>query len=339
MILSLNIMFMRVIGVAITTLIIAIILTNTAYADINKSVKINTKPQGATTILLVGKRRISIGTTPFLYKAKFHSNKSTLRINFDLNGYKSEIYKLRWTKKSVTIKLNKISFITKPKNIKNKKLRKLQKIIYSEIKPILNNFSQQQTSTGVRLTEGVKFLRIKNQVVLKVPLTTQTSRGLANQIWKDLVNTLIRPLSLKINDLIGDSAIQFDVILMSGKISITPKSKIIQHIDMICVGANILQNVYDSCANRMIDCVGGNCNSVCQPGYIMRETWNPCASREPVTRLEHAIDASIDLTSVKSLIRYKLMSSNVNNIADNNKLFKAIDIKSITAKGNITKAN
>ncbi len=337
--LSLNVMFVRVISIAMTTLVIVITLTNAAYADINKLIKINTKPQGATTILLLGKRRISIGTTPFLYKAKFHSNKSILRINFDLNGYKSKIYKLSWPKKSVTIKLNKISFITEPKNIKNKKLRRLQKIIYSKILPILNNFSRQQTSTGVRLAKGVKFVRVKNQVVLKVPLIIQTNRGLANQIWKDLINTLIRPLSLKINNLIGDSAIQFDVVLMGKKINITPKSEIIQHVDMICVGANILQNVYDSCASRIIDCVGGNCNSVCQPGYIMKQTWNPCASREPVTRLEYTIDASIDLTSGKSLIRYKLMSSKVNNIADNNKLFKAIDITSITAKGNIRKAN
>jgi len=316
-------------GILLLLLFFAVLATET-NAAISKVITINTTPQGAQVTHLKGTRRIPVGISPVEFQAKFHSDKSALRIELNFNGYEKKVIKVKSIDDSINVPLEKQNIVANSKSIKDKKAKILQEKSEKTLKSIFAKFNFSENKSGVFIKDKVRFVKKNKKYLLKVPLSitdSKISNSLAKKIWGELFDPLIYPLSQALNKNLGQAYIQLDIASVKDDIEITAESQIETRVEMECVGGTISQYVYNACASSRTECSGGFCRSVCQPGSTMQQVWNACASRVPVTYTDHVIvtDATFDPT--EGLIRFDINTKEVIEVNDPNRLFQIINPK------------
>ena len=279
-----------------------------------------------------GNRRIPVGTSPAEFQANFHSDKSSLRIELNFNGYEIKVIKVKSNDDSINVPLEKQIIIANPKSIKDKKAKALQQKSENLLKSIFAKFNSSGHQSWVSVNNKIRFIKQKEKYLLKVSLgitDTKISSSIAKKIWGELFDPLVYPLSLALNKSLGQTYIQLDIVSINDDVQITTDSKIETRVEMECVGGMVSGHAYNACATSRYECSGGFCRTVCTPGQTVQQVWNSCASRMPVTYTDLVIETDAILDPSKGLIRFDINTNDVIRISNPIQLYKMIKPKVI----------
>lgn len=265
-------------------------LLDPAYSAIQKEIRIETVPPGAAVYLKTGNREKRIGTTPFKWAAKFHSDISIQKIIVRKNGYEIKTHKVRASEKQVSLQLTVIKFIPESSKLKSPRLRAIQEKINPVLQKYLLGWFGQIKDIEFQLIQPVQVIEQDGKTLLSFDLyldrismaskkgSRQGNKLLLKKLWTQFGNHVLQPLAKELPSSTPLSGIQLNLMFSKTGSRFGVKSRITTKVKVECRG-----------------------------GYytIGRQTYfNPCQTRVPVTYSKVVVDPQTKRVKKTYMVRF-----------------------------------
>ncbi len=270
-----------------------------------------------------GKKRTLLGTTPFEYQARFHSEISVLRIEVMKEGYKTLPTKLSAKQDEFTFRLLTRSSGLAAETVKDVRLRNIQK----RINPVIDSMIPLLIKEAGLGNDDVGLLRIAGmgtQAYLVVPLKLGKDKISAkvrretgifvNEIWEKAGSVLLGPLAAEIQKEGGLDGIVLNVDYSELKSTFQVNSRVETRVEMECQGGYVQKQVWDYCARRVqeveyyYDSSGHmqtrNAGTKCEGGMISKSVFDQCAFKAPITKSTVKSDPRTTISKDQYSVRY-----------------------------------
>lgn len=310
------------------SLIIILLAPTFSHSKVVKDISINSQPIGAKVFLLQGRKQTLIGTTPFIYKASFHSNISVIRMALSKSGYENHELKVSASQKTVNASLKPLPLIEDPASHKNPRHREIQKKVNAVIEPVIRELLEKPDLADIdsvdliKIKEGGSHLYIELSLsmtrpkdTLKDPVASQDEM-VAQKLWGQLGEALVLPVA--------------------------ETTRGVDDIDGILLEVRFNTQYTLFNVNHKVETTN---ETKCVPGYryelgsdfygnlTTRTIYEPCLHRKTETKTKVKFDPIVDRKKGKSIIRYFLPFEILAKRHPSEGLFEKISFVYTDAKG------
>ncbi len=277
--------------------------TQSAAAEIQKTLQLESEPSGARVYLLRGAQRVPLGVTPLDYAAEFHSEISVLRILFERPAFTPRTLEVSAKDDRVVARLESRSLVADPAAHRDEQTRRLQEKLNPMLKETLPTLLALRPELGADIADVVWVRRLSGALYLQVPLSVKTlgeknreagtspEPRLARQIWDSLGKEVAAGIRSRLPAGSGLSGIVIESQLDAVAMQFAVGSHMQTSVEMQCVGGYRQEFRQDSCAsyNR------GNCVA----GVKQFAVYEPCQTRIPVTKTEVKVNPTANTTRTR----------------------------------------
>jgi hypothetical protein len=273
--------------------------------------------------MIVGTKREPIGQTPLTYHAEFHSEISVLRFSARKPGYMAREFEITGNEDRAMIQLQERSFATSPAELNDPELRQTQEQMVVAIEKVVRDALQEQSPFEVDVARKIEVRRIDDRVYLVVPLTVghapadyhQVGAGNAQSfladLWSQIGEGFALPLVQAARKAKAINGIVLDVDYSHAQSGFGVSFRMESNIEMECQAGIKSQSAYDSCASREpVQTYNAQTHdwtssgSKCVGGTVIRQVYDPCVRKIPVTHTALVSDPKVSFAQAKSRVRY-----------------------------------
>ncbi|CAN5255340.1 hypothetical protein BH09PSE6_BH09PSE6_12570 [soil metagenome] len=278
-----------------------------AWAEVVRTLHLESTPSGAQVFLLTGGERKPIGTTPTSYEAEFHSEVSVLRFAFVRAGSAEMTLEVGADRDRVVATLKAASVVADAEKQPDPALRRQQEQITPAVTAVLRDGVVRRGGVEAALEGMASLQRIGTAVYLVVPVSLQMKAvngadadkgALAQQVWRDLASDLSSRLRSALPSAAGVNGIIVNTAIPSTGSSFAVNSRVEAKTELTCIPGTVM--VFSSCATMApvyeTSCYNGNCSTRqsgtrCAPGNTPQ--YSPCATKGPITKFAMKNDPQI----------------------------------------------
>lgn len=266
-----------------------------AGAQVVKSIRLESAPVGAQVFLLQGSdRKLVCAQTPCNWQADFHSERSVLRLSFELPAHEGATVQVSPERSRVkaSLKARKGSARTPVQSARLQQLQsKLMPAIAAVVRAGEANSTVSRASAPASLREigGHTYIYLPLKVGNLEPFIVDGKGSLVRAMWTSSgggYDALLKERFARegIDGTIVEATIGDPI---AGGFSVTGQAE--AETEMTCIPGTVM--VYTSCATQAptyeTSCYNGTCSTRqsgtrCAPGNAPQ--YNPCATRAPLTK-------------------------------------------------------
>ncbi len=268
--------------------VLLLLIPINASAAIQKEISFHATPDAVKVFQLKSTKKNLIGTTPFKYTVKFHSEQTQIRFLFEKPGYESQILEANIKKSKLRADLARKSILTDPDRYQSWELRNLQKQVNSSVDPVkLHAFLESNMVIDTIFVEE-RDKRVGLLIELSRPDGAKMSSKTLQQIWEKELHAFVNALrdQLSLPKGIDKVIIRVSANEIKRNFSVSHDTK----RETVCNGGFELKYITTG--------AGGQ--------YIRQ--WNPCLTKSTVEKTESTPVHS--QKNVKAVHEFLLTSSN-----------------------------
>jgi len=274
-----------------------------ADAEVERSVRIESKPSGARVTLLVGDRREPLGRTPLVHQAEFHSEQSVLRLELHRPDCEAQTVDLSASQALLQVSLPPRSLVAQPEGPTDGATLALHKRLASVLQRSLASGVELLINADADFTGAAKLRRHEGATLFEVGLQS-TSPGLAadpvQSGWQSLVQPLLTHMLPLLRHQQGLDAVRVVLSLPFARHDFAVGATTVVGSESRCVGGT--RQVYDNCASK-----DGRTGSFgrCLPGY--RTVYDPCLTRQSVSTGQVVASPQASTTAGRASVEYSVV--------------------------------
>jgi hypothetical protein len=262
-----------------------------ALAEIVKPVSIESTPPGAEVFLLEGTRKTPLGTTPVKPDLEFNSEVSVLRLTLTKSGFQTETVEVSARQSALKVSLKPQRIAALPTEVPAGPLREVQARVHKRIDEVLGRALASAAARDWELAGTVRVVGLEGGTWLLAPVSARKlppleSSAAAGEVWDRIRASLVQPLGEVAR---GEREIKGVVVSVGAsevRRDFAVGSQVESRLEMQCVPGTEIQQQYDACARR-VPVYDGTRNTGltrCEGGTVMRQVFNPCMTKTPVTK-------------------------------------------------------
>lgn len=260
------ILFKRTLPLFVFALAGLLFLMDPVFAAVQREIQIETVPSGAAVYLKTGRKETPLGTTPFKWTAKFHSDISIQKIIIRKNGYKVLTRKVQVSENKVSLQLTVIKFLPEPSELKTPGLSAIQEKINPTLQKYLLGWFGQIKDIEFQLIQPVQVIEQDGKTLLSFDLyldrismaskkgSRQGNKPLLKKLWSQFGNHVLQPLAKELPSSTPLSGIQLNLMFSKTGSQFGTSSRVVNEVKVECKGGYYTigrQTYFNPCQTRV----------------------------------------------------------------------------------------